>query len=216
MARVWQHSRHRAGTLLVLLAIADYADEAGVAYPSVQTLMDKSRLSERSVQAALRRLEAAGELLTDAQAGPHRCNLYQVRIAPDEGAETAPRRNCTPQKTTQEGAENDTLRVQPAAPKPSLTRHKNRQQQHARARARDGGGGGGDLSISEETAEEQCPLAPHTYTGSYGDHLATDERHRVKTGRGRARGEGGFQQLGSLLPNDVRERLARRPIHVDD
>ena len=46
MTRVWDESKQRGGALLVLLAIADFADDEGKAFPSVQTLAAKSRLSE--------------------------------------------------------------------------------------------------------------------------------------------------------------------------
>jgi len=29
-------------------------------------------------------------------------------------------------------------------------------------------------------AETQCPMGPHTFSGSYAEHLATDSRHKVK------------------------------------
>lgn len=104
LTRVWKRSSQKGGALLVLLAIADYADDRGEAYPSIGTLQAKSRLSERSVQAALGRLVAAGELAIQPQGGPHRVNLYRVLVTSD-AADSAPRTNGTPQKTTAEGAD---------------------------------------------------------------------------------------------------------------
>jgi Helix-turn-helix domain len=110
LTRVWKHSGQKSGALLVLLAIADYADDNGIAFPSIQALQAKSRLSERSVQASLQRLIAADELVIEAQAGPHRCNRYRIVLHPDP-ADSAPCRNCTPQKTTPEGAAGCTQTV---------------------------------------------------------------------------------------------------------
>lgn len=36
-------------------------------------------------------------------------------------------------------------------------------------------------SVSTDT-ETQCPMGPHTFSGSYAEHLATDSRHKVKVG----------------------------------
>jgi Helix-turn-helix domain len=60
--RVWHYSKARKGELLMLLAIADFANDDGEAWPSVPTLAKKSRLSERQAQYALRRLVKSGEL----------------------------------------------------------------------------------------------------------------------------------------------------------
>jgi hypothetical protein len=47
---------------LMLLAIADFADEEGTAWGTVRTLAEKSRLTERHVPRILADLEASGEL----------------------------------------------------------------------------------------------------------------------------------------------------------
>lgn len=59
---VWANSEQKGSALLVLLALADYANDEGVCWPSVASLQKRSRLSRRSVQLQLRRLEAAGEI----------------------------------------------------------------------------------------------------------------------------------------------------------
>ena len=62
MTQVWEHSSQEHGNLLVLLAIADFADDAGRAFPSVETLAKKARLSERQVQRAIKELRVAKEI----------------------------------------------------------------------------------------------------------------------------------------------------------
>lgn len=55
---VFQNSPATLGKRLVLLALADHADDEGFdAYPSVATIAQKARMSERAVQYALRQLE---------------------------------------------------------------------------------------------------------------------------------------------------------------
>jgi hypothetical protein len=105
MSQVWAKSPQQGGHLLVLLAIADFADDNGVAWPSVSTLGRKARLSETSIHRILRQLQEAGELRIEREAGPHGCNLYVVG---GTGAKIAP------------GAVGDTGGVPPVAPKPSI------------------------------------------------------------------------------------------------
>ena len=76
----WKGSHSEGTTLLVLLAISDFADDKGRAFPSVKTLATKARASERTVQYALRELIEKGELAIDRNAGPHGCNIYRVQL----------------------------------------------------------------------------------------------------------------------------------------
>ena len=46
---VWDYSKQqKSGALVVLLAIADYANERGMAWPAVSTLARKARMSTRN------------------------------------------------------------------------------------------------------------------------------------------------------------------------
>lgn len=76
---VWDNSKASEGSLLVLLAIADFSHDDGTgAWPSLQTLGKKARLSERGVRYAIRKLEDAGELVVDYKAGRNGCNRYRI------------------------------------------------------------------------------------------------------------------------------------------
>ncbi len=59
---VWEHSRQSGGHLLILLALAEFADNEMMAYPSVATLAERARLSLRQARRILRDLEASGEV----------------------------------------------------------------------------------------------------------------------------------------------------------
>jgi hypothetical protein len=50
MSRLWTESPHKGSELLLLLAIADNANDDGVAWPSQETLAAKTRLSVRQVR----------------------------------------------------------------------------------------------------------------------------------------------------------------------
>jgi hypothetical protein len=83
-AWVWDHTTVSGNDLLVLLAIADHAnDTGGGAWPSVRTLAAKVRVDERSVRRILRRLEVAGLIRADINAGPGGANVYTILMAPD-------------------------------------------------------------------------------------------------------------------------------------
>lgn len=107
---VWQHSKQEGGALLVLLAIADFADDKGQAFPSVDTISKKARLTERHTQRVIRKLQSAGELQVKNAAGPYGCNLYTVRIGLVEGDNMSPVTSdtggvtiCTPPLTFEAG-----------------------------------------------------------------------------------------------------------------
>lgn len=70
---VWDHSQAGGADRLVLLAIADNANHDGSdAWPSVEELSRKARVSERTVQRCIGNLEALGELVVERNAGGSR------------------------------------------------------------------------------------------------------------------------------------------------
>ncbi|HMA46989.1 MAG TPA: helix-turn-helix domain-containing protein [Frankiaceae bacterium] len=80
---VWEHSPTAGTARLVLLAIADTADDAGGnAWPSVATLARKTRLDVRTVQRVIRRLVAGGHLRVAPTAGRGGTNVYTVVLTP--------------------------------------------------------------------------------------------------------------------------------------
>lgn len=82
MARVWEFSQHKGNDLLMLLAIADFADDDGKAYPSVNTLAEKCRMLGRGANKVLAALRASGELEIRQNEGPKGTNLYRIVLAP--------------------------------------------------------------------------------------------------------------------------------------
>jgi DNA replication protein DnaC len=65
MTNIWDHSAQKGSKLLLLLAIADHADEYAFAWPGVKALAAKIRMSERHTKRLLGELEKAGELYID-------------------------------------------------------------------------------------------------------------------------------------------------------
>ncbi|MBP6897329.1 MAG: hypothetical protein KBC94_23175 [Pseudacidovorax sp.] len=80
MSRVWEKSSHGGASLLMMLAIADFADDQGRAYPSVATLAQKCRVQPRTANYTIAELKASGELEVKVGAGPRGTNLYRIRL----------------------------------------------------------------------------------------------------------------------------------------
>ena len=76
---VWKHSKTGGGDRLLLLAIADCADDDGDnAWPSVATLASKTQTSDRTVQRGIERLEREGCLEVHRGAGRGGTHRYRV------------------------------------------------------------------------------------------------------------------------------------------
>src|SRR5438105_2921396 len=82
---VWKWSRQKkSGALVVLLAIADYINTEGNAWPAVSTLAHKVRMSKRNVQRWLRALVNSGELEIHKNQGRRGSNIYRIRLSSNE------------------------------------------------------------------------------------------------------------------------------------
>lgn len=78
MSWVWDHSDASGSELLLLLAIADQANDDGRdAWPSIKTLAQRTRLDERTVRRVLKRLARSGHIIV-RPGGGRRSNHYDV------------------------------------------------------------------------------------------------------------------------------------------
>jgi hypothetical protein len=78
IAKVLAHSESRLASRLVLLAIANYCDENGTAYPSVNTIARDAKITSRQVRRCLADLVILGELSVDEAASLYGTNLYHI------------------------------------------------------------------------------------------------------------------------------------------
>ena len=118
MNYVWEHSKQKGTELLLLLALADFADDSGDCYPSINRLAKKARTGERNTQKLLRKLETAREITIHETAGIEtghgKTNRYTVHTrrvnssTPGEQQDTARVNARTP------------LGVNSSSPKPSV------------------------------------------------------------------------------------------------
>lgn len=97
MARVWATSSHAGTELLMLLAIADFSDDDGRAYPAVGTLAKKCRMTDRNARLILANLRDSKELIVRFGEGPKGANQYQI-ADPLKGASAL--KNSSALKTT--------------------------------------------------------------------------------------------------------------------
>jgi hypothetical protein len=85
---VWDHSPSTGTELLVLLSLADQANDDGICWPSVRSLCRRSRIKRRHAQRIIAVLEARGEIEITRRKRPDKSytsNVYRV-IFPTAGA----------------------------------------------------------------------------------------------------------------------------------
>lgn len=92
MNAVWASGPDDHAGLLVLLAMADIADDNGVLWPSLATIAAKSRMSERNARRIIRALEAAGWVDTSVNRGRNCTNSYRINTDKITGQDN--RTNC--------------------------------------------------------------------------------------------------------------------------
>lgn len=124
MSAVFENETLGPTERLIMLALADHADDAGVCYPSIARLCRRTGLKERSVQTNIRKLVDAGYIRIEERAGRNGANVYHVTATP---AADAPRTKCTPQEMHPYPRIKCTSTPAADAPKPSYNHHKNRQ-----------------------------------------------------------------------------------------
>lgn len=180
--------------LVMLLALADHADHEGRnVRPGVDLLMWKTGLSDRRVRGLLSVLRAVKVLVPVRYLRGGRGHTTEYRLdfkqAPRKASREKPAAtDSVSDKPCQVATETlpgdaqtlspDAQSLQPEAlnpvtpGRPTGNRHKEPSREPAepaRVHARE----------AIQPFESNCPMAPHTYVGSYQDHLASDPRHKI-------------------------------------
>ncbi|WP_318205345.1 helix-turn-helix domain-containing protein [Streptomyces sp. SCL15-4] len=140
---VWTRSESRNGARLVMLALADRADDNGCCWPSIDDLAERTKLSPRAVQKAIATLAEIGELDIENGGGRHRSNRYRIIPKPrtsDGVTGPEPRTNDgvsaqeTPNSATEtpnfeaETPNSATRNPVQSSPEPSIEPTENRQR----------------------------------------------------------------------------------------
>ena len=182
---------HAAGK--VLLALADHADRSKLTcWPSVETLARETQTTRRTVQRALRQLEAAGAITTERSRG-RTSSLYRLIIPPNRVIPDAPTASSLRGSTASSLRPNRVIltpqprhpdAVQPRHPdaptEPSLEQSKEQQQQqHLRGRERPAvsieshgqhPAAAANHSVNGTDADKRhaCPQCEHTWPKQFG------------------------------------------------
>ena len=83
-SEVWRSGPSDHGELLVLLALADFANPQGECWPAVATIAEKTRMTDRGVQKILKRLIEAKRISVTVGGGRRNCNLYRILQNPEQ------------------------------------------------------------------------------------------------------------------------------------
>jgi hypothetical protein len=83
MQAVWDHSAQQGSRLLLMLALADYADDEGMSWPKLATLAQKCRCSRGYIKTMIGDLKEAGEVQVierHVEGGGNMSNLYKLTV----------------------------------------------------------------------------------------------------------------------------------------
>lgn len=81
MSRVWEKAAtDDPSTLLVMLALADWANDDGVCWPAIDSIAEKCRISGRTAQRIIRELEECGLLEVTRKKGRSHTNTYRLKV----------------------------------------------------------------------------------------------------------------------------------------
>ena len=132
--RIWETSKMKGGPLVLLLAIADNADDEGFAWPGIAYLAAKCRMTERQVYNNISTCIQAKELRV-MPGGGHKTNRYYILCAklklakgtpekisgvkPTSGVKPISGQPCNPLQGTPEAHFRAALK--PTSGEPSLT-----------------------------------------------------------------------------------------------
>lgn len=136
LARVWDCSRHAGNDLLMLLAIADFADDDGRAYPSVARLAEKCRMTSRNANKVIAELRKGGELDIRQNEGPKGTNLYRIVLGSRQplSERTPPVETDTLSERTDTPVEMDPKPLSERTDEPSVNRQQPSESGRAGAR----------------------------------------------------------------------------------
>lgn len=129
MAAIFESTTLGPTERLIMLALADHADDDGRCYPSIQRLCQRTGLSERAVRTNLRALEKSGYVRTENGGGRGGTSLYFISANPaadapfiaTKGAAGAPGRKCPPAAGAGEKGHLVPVKGAADAPEPSGT-----------------------------------------------------------------------------------------------
>lgn len=79
-ALVWKYAPYSEGTLLVLLALADWSNDEGESWPAIPSIATKTRQSDRQTQRCIKLIKKDGFLTVKRGGGKGISNRYCIAI----------------------------------------------------------------------------------------------------------------------------------------
>jgi DnaD/phage-associated family protein len=120
MSDIWENSSHSGTELLLMLAIGDFSDDKGLAFPGITRLAKKCRVSKSSIQRAVKACIESKELQVVYNAGIEtghgKTNLYRINLIALRGVNLTPVSPVLPQGVSPVLPQG----VSPVLPKPSV------------------------------------------------------------------------------------------------
>lgn len=128
---IWKHSPTKGSKRLLLLSLADNANDQGYCWPSIATIAKRCKMSKRYTQRLLKELEKEGHIIIihryDDKRDLNKSNMYQVvtvqRPLPLNGSE---QETATPDDSqiARSGEQGTTRVVNRGSPKSSVNHQK--------------------------------------------------------------------------------------------
>jgi len=89
MGLIWAQSSRKDGELLVMLALGDFANDAGESWPSLNVLAQKARITVGQLSRVLNNLEGAGEIRRErSTGGQNKRTRYWITISDNSCMDT--------------------------------------------------------------------------------------------------------------------------------
>ena len=142
MTRVWRSPAPKGADRMMLLALADNANDEGFCWPSIRTLSKKCAVSERAARRTVHRLAQSGYVAVEERPGRSTVyHLHAARLTPVAGdtpvVDDPPVADDSPTPVV-----DDRPPLSPTTGEPSKNRQMNRQQQQKEASTLDRRGDG--------------------------------------------------------------------------
>lgn len=112
LSKVFKESKSTLAARLVLLALADFANDHGECWPAVETIANKAMISERNARLCIRKLEESGELEVRINGARKATNLYRIILGG---------KNFQGEKDDKGEGQKTTKKLSEIAPEPSGT-----------------------------------------------------------------------------------------------
>ena len=157
MDAVLRSGKYGPGETLILVVLADHADDDGECFPKVETIAERARCTPRSVQRALRKFEGDGAVSVLEESTHHKPKTYVIdllHLVGDRGDTVSPLRGDRGDNDDTEGRHSRQSGVT-SATSHNLEPSVNRQLTKTRAGAR--GAEGAAPRRSQDVAHHICP-----------------------------------------------------------